>query len=90
MREEEGRTALCSMADAHAAVRPRAARSGVRPSWPPDRTDARPTRPIQRLRLRPNGTGPGRPSARPGGRPECYRIPPTGPTDRTAPPLIVR
>ena len=66
------------------------AHSGSRPSWPRDRTKARAARPFQRLRPRPCGAGPGRPSARPGGRPECRRIPRTGPTDRTAPPLIVR
>ena len=38
MREEKGRTALYSMADAHAAVRPRAARSDDGWPRPPDRT----------------------------------------------------
>ena len=37
MREEEGRTALYSMADAHAAVRPRAVRSDSGRPRSPDR-----------------------------------------------------
>ena len=48
MREEEGRTALCSMADVHAAVRPRAARSNGGRLRPPDRTVGCRGRPIGR------------------------------------------
>ena len=65
------------------------ARSDGRPLWPPTRT--------ARRRDRPNGQPPGdfhcppdRIAVASGGRPECRRIPWTGPTDRTAPPLIVQ
>ena len=48
MREEEGRTALYSMTDAHVAVRSRAARSDSGRPRPPDRTVGRRGRPIGR------------------------------------------
>ena len=124
MREEEGRTALCSMADAHAAVHPRAARSDGRQPRPPNRTARgrdrplgqapgmsgrsdgcarNPSDPADAPAAEWNGTGhavrpikrlPGdfhRPPDRiaSGGRPECRRIPRTGLTDWTVPPLIV-
>ena len=77
---------------------------GGQPSRPSDRTargsnrplgwsavvDARAARSIKRTLPRPRRMGPATSSARPGGRPECRRIRWTGPTDRTAPPLILR
>ena len=72
MREEEGRTALYSMADAHAAVCPRAAQSdGGRPRLPA-RTGPKHVRPIRWTCVQPvrsNGRARGRVERDRAGRP---------------------
>ena len=79
MREEEGRTALCSMADAPTAVRPRAVQSdGGRARLPNGVVGRR-----GRLIGRPAGVtarsdGPRRPSAQLGGRWEIFTVRPIG------------